>query len=844
MYIFDDDDDSETIGEAMARSRERESRGRRNEDRDEYAVPTFEAPDDVHMASTSAAAAAVGNDDDDMTEEDRDYLEWQASSDPLGPVLSPDDPMEREARSAERDGDVEGARAMRTYGRDVREVPEPPMPAPTPRASRARDDGFDMVISPEQAEADAVPYYDDEPYDMVVTTDEAESDADTYDAASAIVDDYDMSPLAALEGAASEPFDMVISPEVAAADEAALSPDAEVYGYATDEDPTYPAAGYPLDDNEAVEASMGIDDDELAEAAEPFDMVITPEQAEADVAAFSGPFDMEIAPEDAEWDAMMAEADGAALGDPYGLDEAMDAPSPVEDHVELLGAPGGSELASPYAPPAKVPTRPGEDPMALDAGLPTEDDIRGARVGDAVRRPFAVLGNAILAAYGRAPHSLPSSGARLEDERREGIRNRTAAKGATAAADRRAGMEAAAAERLAQIRNTPSELEVAAEARRTADAERRAAIDTRRLDIDERRVEGTEAERAREAADRDARVNPASDLSRAAQARLRMELDAMSTSPRLRVVADAFREGLDGMSVADVERIESSSLLRPFLNRDGGSGSGGGAVGAAGMSRADRAEVLIRAAVERGMEEDVARATLASLGAEAFSRSILGDAMMTHRADATARRRADATAAANEVIPGVPARAGIDLGAPEARGIRQRVERYRDGWIALNEIDRIAREHGAAAVVTPEIRAEIEPYMLSLISLGAAVQNSGTLNAGERPIIEATLPDPSSLEGTTLGGFTGSLRGWRNRLRQATGAAISVVAPGARNREAAEYWLTTGEVYEEPEPAGGGEAAPRTVRVRDRVSGAELDIPADVWESTPEDVRREVEVVR
>ena len=47
MYIFDDDDDSETIGEAMARSRERESRGRRNEDRDEYAVPTFEAPDDV-----------------------------------------------------------------------------------------------------------------------------------------------------------------------------------------------------------------------------------------------------------------------------------------------------------------------------------------------------------------------------------------------------------------------------------------------------------------------------------------------------------------------------------------------------------------------------------------------------------------------------------------------------------------------------------------------------------------------------------------------------------------------------------------------------------------------------
>lgn len=260
------------------------------------------------------------------------------------------------------------------------------------------------------------------------------------------------------------------------------------------------------------------------------------------------------------------------------------------------------------------------------------------------------------------------------------------------------------------------------------------------------------------------------------------------------------------------------------------------------MSRADRGEVLVRAAVERGMAEDVARATLASLGAESFSRTILSDSMATNRAALGAARSADAEAAANEVIPGVPARAGIDVGAPEARGIRNRVERYRSGWVSLGEMERIAREHGAGAIISPEIRAEIEPYLFDLIGMGAAVQNSGTLNAGERPIIAATLPDPASIEGMTLGGFTGALRGWRGLLNGATGAAVSVVAPGARNREAAQYFLHTGEVYEDPEaaaaPAGGAAPTGDTVRVR-LANGRTANLPRDVYEAH----RDEVEVI-
>lgn len=528
--------------------------------------------------------------------------------------------------------------------------------------------------------------------------------------------------------------------------------------------------------------------------------------------------DMGITADDLSMERAGVSPDAAEIpGYPSDDDEDVEAAMGIDD--DETAEMGGMELASPAAPGAKVPS--GGDPsMRLDAGLPSEDDIAGAVPGDILRQIFGRIGRAAGGAIGHRPSGpIENDADRLSTERREGIRSRLDAKGETAAADRRSAAESASAERLASIRNEPTDLERSREARLAADAERASSLTSRRLDLTERGIAGEESEAARTAEESAARRDPASPQSDAARRRLRAQLDALASSPRTRPIADALGSGLDTMSADDVERIERGSMLRPLMGRGGGVGGGGGGGG-----------------------NPTRDAAIAELVAEGMSRRAAGaEVDRGIAASRASSRRATAAPEAGEIIPGVRARPGIDLEGGEARAIRQRVGTYVDGYRALGEIEDLVSRYGAArSTLDPEVQAEIEPSMLTLISMVAAIQNSGSLNGGERPIITETLPDPS-VSGMTLGRFAGALRGWRRRIEGATSSAIGVVAPGAESREAALHFLRTGEAMPGTDGPPATDRGP-TVRVRD-ADGRVSSVPAEAWAELPEEERAGYEVV-
>ena len=588
-----------------------------------------------------------------------------------------------------------------------------------------------------------------------------------------------------------------------------------------------PQVAYPADDSEAVEADIGIDDDEGVEEgmdAEVYGMATDddPEIAAAEGAVMpsvddeSGFWGM-ATDEDPELPGSVSPDASSIPGYPADDDEDVEAAMGIDDD-ESAEEPGGMELAA----PSKTPDA-GDPSMRLDAGLPTDAEIGGATALDALRFPLHALGAGFSAAAGRSSSPFRSIAGPMREARSEGIEGRLEAKGENSMATRRAAEESAAAERLATIRREPTDLDREREANRAAEASRSAELRARGLDITERgltdRAAAGEAERSAESAMRD----PASGESERARARLSAELDAMASSPRLRAVADAVRGSLDTMSAEDVQRLESSQLLRPFLGRGvGGGGSGGG-----GGSR----DALVQQYMSAGMSEEDARARVAALGATGARAEL--------RTMATEERRGTEDASGGEeILPGV--RAGIDLGTGEGRALRTRANTYRDGYRALGEVEALLNRYGAETIINPEIQAELQPAMVTLLAMVAQIQNTGVINPTERPLIEATLPDPSSLTGMSLGRVSGALRGWRRRLDGAASSLMETAGVDEEGLNAGLAWLHSG--LRAPGSRRGASSSGPTVRVRD-AEGRVSSVPAEAWAELPEEERAGYEVV-
>lgn len=839
--------------------------------RGEGPLPDLLPEDRAYVERETARSYERGYDDttpepdyDGMTE--REFMEWSESSDPLSPdYWRPSSTQERATPEEEPVGKL-------TMGRGT--IKGGTSKGPAEEAAELLSD-YDMSAldelengtptGPGSSFVGDVPAGDDDPGLVMGALDEEDADPSASDEAAALLADYDMGPLERLaagsgDGAAFVPSGIDEPLEIVA------------------------GAAYPPDDDEAAEASMGIADDELAEVYPSGEGFNDPDtSAPGDAYSDTG--------EGAtEWDAMMGALDGMAFEDgsieglpgsgddalaqgadeadrgadgvfayEYATDEDPELPGrarpeglpgaqgpggwadddPVLGSGRALGDPrmpaeasGGLEATS--AP--KTPTEPGTDPLALDYGLPSEGAIDEANVWDAIRRPFHAIGSGLLAASGRSTTPFRSSAEPLAEERREGIRGRLDAKGATAAADRRAAMDAEAR----RAAREPTDFEREVEARRAAGDAARTETDARRVALDERRVAGTEARTAEEAARAERMRDPASAES--VRARQLLDLEVNTLSP---VIRDAIR-ALDlsdlNAEQADAYRRDLTGLIRDRLGRGRGAAGGGGGSGGSPTTEALRQMLTANGR----MTDEQADAYIASMGRRRVASSLLSDTLSMGRADAAADRRDQARAAGDELVEGV--HASVHMSEPAIRAWQNGWGTTRASMDSLRAIEAMVEENGIGTVINPELRNRLEARMFPLRGMAAAAQGTGVINPSEMPAINAALPDATSMVGMTLGQFRGALNEWRRltedairhrmedmgvpdeEVRRALGAlrSGSRVVRGGSARTNAEA------------PAGGEGAAPAgdTVRVR-LPSGRTANLPRDVYEAH----RDEVEVI-
>lgn len=514
---------------------------------------------------------------------------------------------------------------------------------------------------------------------------------------------------------------------------------AEVYGTATDADPTMPArpgTAMPSVNDESGFWGMATD-------------------------------------ADAELPGRVSPGAASIPGYPADDDEATEAARGISDD-ESAEAFGGLELADPRGP---------RTPKSLDELLVSDAERpdfaastnRAAQIAalQMIVDGMAQVGSAMSGGRGYSPFTsgasdeLMSAGAATDAG--------TAREASERRSDELARSRMESQERIASMRSTdePSELDRAREERLRAAEERRGSIAERRLDLAERGLTERGERTAEETAAAERRRDPASEDSDRARQLLAREIETLS--PAIRESLSAV--DLSGLNAeeADAYRDDLPMLIRDRLGRGrGGAGGGGG-----GSTRA----ALRQALVASGMSDEEADLEIEAMGTAGARRSL---------AD---RRRtaAGGEESTNEIISGTGIVPTVELEGGEARAVRGRLTAYRDGWSALDEIERLVERYGAGrSVVDPSVRAELEPANMTLIAMVAQIQTSGTLNSGERPIIEASLPNVDAA-GMTLGRYAGALRGWRTRISGAAASAIAPIASGAENRVALDRWLRTGE---------------------------------------------------
>jgi hypothetical protein len=787
-YLTDEDDDERTIAEALRALNDREHLA--SDDPARRSTPTG-AP---RGSSTSTETA------EEMSAEDRDYLDWQEDTDPLGPGASAPDAATvyaREAEMAERDGDAEGAAMMRSRSGskggsekggseeaaaflgdyDMSALDDDPFagsmdalddPAAARNAERGRE-ARDELESYEDPDARR------ELFETTPTGPGAIHRADgtvertaghpsvrereaageprfvpLTDEATALMEE----PINEIDMSAMEPFTVEAGADYGPGSEPDINDESGYWGTATDADPTLP--GHERTESPAYEASES-PAEEMAEG-------------ETDGVA-------------AALDAM--EAGGMA--------------APADPGANALA---GGAFRRPE-PEAKVPTAPGSDPLALDAGLPTEGAINEARGWDVPRRILHALGAGLLGATGRSAPAFRSNADPMEETRREGIAERVSAKGANELADRRSSRDAAAAERLAEVRNTPSQLELDREARLAASDERSAGMASRRLDLTERELAAEEAGSEAERAAAERRGNPASEESARARALLQAEIDTLS--PGIRAAMSAI--DLSGMNAdqADAYRDDLPALLRDRMGRRGGSGAGGG-----GAARsANMAEQWVAA----GLAPDVETAT-AEMGAMGRTNA--------ERALARALTGSGAGDEGTEILSGV---ASPILERGEARALRAQLAPLMTGYTALGDVERILREAGGVrALSDPRVMREVEPYIMALRGMVTIIQHTGTINEGERPAIDASLPSATFVN-ELLGGGDAATRGWRSLIERSLEGTLTTAGVPPEGLERARAILRSGR-----NPSrGGGAAAPAAggTVLMERPDGRRYAIPAD-----------------
>jgi hypothetical protein len=481
-------------------------------------------------------------------------------------------------------------------------------------------------------------------------------------------------------------------------------------------------------------------------------------------------------------------------------------------------------VARPPAAPPAMPTPPAARPAApppvrkpeaaggaaassrLDAGLPTDRDISDAGTRDDIRRPFRALGRALQAAAGRSPGAPATAEADTLRQRRDaGMQQRMAGKSAARTEERQARQDGLQAERA---RMTDERERGTLDLQRTRE-ERTGRIAEARL----RLQEATSEQERREAMLELQRNDPQSAESE--RARRRYVASAMA---RERALGSSGRSAIDvetevrDLAATDIEAMEGELASMTVGTRTSRAGGGAGRVPGQRPGVAVVGDVRLGDLIETGrMTEEQAAQLRADL--ESSNPRVRAEAQ---RQLATLMPGQGET---RDIMPGL----SVDLDIPnsEATSLRRQFGDASASWSTLGRVRGLAQQFGPSAVLNPEAIRRIETEMVPLRAMVARIQNTGVINPGERPLIDAVLPDPTSFSGQALGTFTAALDQWerqalaemdarwlpyvreeradevrralRQRLAAGRGGGQQQQAPAAASTGGAQYQVTNPE---------------------------------------------------
>lgn len=451
------------------------------------------------------------------------------------------------------------------------------------------------------------------------------------------------------------------------------------------------------------------------------------------------------------------------------------APTPPTPQATAGATPSASSGVAP-AGPAPAPDRNARLLQLINARREGHD-YTGEDVADAIARPFRAIGAGLMAASGRTPQHRPSFRERAEARDRQGDMD---ALRAAQAQDQIAGHEAdrnLAARRVGVMEQNAETLAGSREANAAIQQERErrmADVAQRRLELQAQGMEPTAALRQAQleqiqahVAERRAMQDPESEASQRARERFTRELSFLSEASGQR-----YDISPEGMSAADIEALERRLGVPRHVRQRASRGGGGG--------------TLARPEWFTGTDQE-----WSALGATGRRSAILRHS----------QRSGSEEEAFPEVILGSGIRFGGDVDATTQRATRSALEEARGHMAALGTIDRIARERGPQAAVDPRTEADLVASTQAMMAMVAQMRNTGIINPGEAPTIEAAIPNPRSLRQMTLGEVQRRVRSFRDLLEQRIQARLGVLGVADADQQRVIRWLRSGSL------GGGGSRA-------------------------------------
>lgn len=500
----------------------------------------------------------------------------------------------------------------------------------------------------------------------------------------------------------------------------------------------------------------------------------------------------------------------------------------------------GSLLSEPEASAPPLPPRskamgpggrPSPGPMAGGSVAEIDPGARSrAEISDALRRPLYAIGAALAQAGGQRPAEWRSEvegleGARTSEQERLDELSQQQEQGRSRAAQlgmQREQMDASQRAREDELSLRREQMTAQGE---RSDAELALRREQMAGDPNRQRIMAAlEEQRALQ--------DPASDVSRLERERVRAQL-ALLPEPLRAAIPEERLEQLSGVQL----RALASRIPVPGV-RTTGAGPRGGGTGGGGPAIAQLGQSVEALAREAGMSD----AEIAAFGSnrrdlERLRQAALG--RIGERRRVEARRGADAEGV--EIIPGV--RSTLDLGTTEVRSLRQGLSEGAGHMAAIRQIDEIARRYGSSAVIDPRIEAELVAPTQQMMAMVATLRNTGVINPGEAPTIEAAIPNPRGFRQQSFGNYQRRVESFRRLLLDRASANLAAAGVDEAGIQRALGFLRSGRVA----PGGGApsrqtgapgnatrEAPPAAETVRVRLpSGRTATVPADRARNLP-----------